>query len=269
MHTITESITPNQARLYLQLNTRNRPLKKGVVDQYAKDMKAGNWRLTHQGIAFGENNELLDGQNRLHAIIQSGVTVLMQVSRMVPSDSQLVMDDHSKRSAGDALSLIRNEKIVSWHIAVIRGAVELTGGRNVKTARLTKNEMDKVFDTFRGPIDFLSRTMPTNERGVTSSPVKASVALAWFYVKDLARLEAFCDVLTGRTLAESGGDRAAVILREWLLRNGMQSSDSRAEGFKKTQRAIVAFSERKDVGKLIGTSVYFPWPLIEPVRGTV
>lgn len=266
MNISTETITPKQAEKYLQSNISNRPLRKLLVGQYAKDMMSGKWRLTHQGIAFNCDGTLLDGQHRLRAIIESGTTVRMVVARGVDSQSQLVMDDHAKRSANDALSLIRLEQITKSDIAVIRGAVELSIGRTLKGSRLTKQELNEALDTFRPALDFVNKMVGSNERGVTSAPVKSAIALSWFYVKDLERLGAFCDLVTGRVWAESIGDRSAVTLREWLLKTGMEVAALRLEGFKKTQRAIIAFMDRKDVGRLYGTSVYYPWPLIDPVR---
>jgi hypothetical protein len=266
MDLTVETITAKQAEKYLQFNTSNRPLRKSLVTQYAKDMAAGNWKLTHQGVAFNCDGTLLDGQHRLSAIVESGATVQMLVARGVDSRNQLVMDDHAKRNAGDALSLVRKEKITQADVAVIRGAVELSVGRGRDT-RLSKQDLDSVLDAFRPALNFVAEMMPSNERGVTSAPAKAAIVLAWFYVKDLERLKAFCDVLTGKSLPENTGDRAAVTLREWLLRTGMQSGAMRLDGFKKTQRAIVAFLDHKDVGKLYGTTVYYPWPLIDPVRG--
>lgn len=262
-----ETITPSQAEKYLQRNINNRPLRRSLVNQYAKDMAAGNWRLTHQGAAFNCDGTLLDGQHRLAAIIQSGVPVQMLVARGVDSRSQLVMDDHSKRSAGDALSLARKEIITQSQVATIRAAVEISGGRSNKGTRLTKQELDAVLDTFRPALSYVAARFTSCERGVASAPVQAAIVLAWFYVNDLGRLNMFCDILTGKSLPENDGDRAAVVLREWLLRTGMQASDARIEGFKKTQRAIVAFGDHKNIGKLYGTATYYPWPLVDPVRG--
>ena len=42
----------------------------------ARDMKAGHWRLTHQGIAFDPAGVLIDGQHRLWAIVESDTTLL-------------------------------------------------------------------------------------------------------------------------------------------------------------------------------------------------
>jgi hypothetical protein len=260
-----ETITPEMAKKYLLFNTSNRALRKRIVSMYAREMRAGNWRLTHQGVAFNCDGTLLDGQHRLCAIVESGVTVQMLVARGVESRTQLVMDDHAKRNAGDALTLVRNEKITQSDVAVIRGAIELSTSKNTATI-LTKQELNAVLDDFRPAINFVSEVMQNNERGVTSAPVKAAIALAWFYAKDLPRLKWFCEILTGKQLPENNGDRAAVVLREWLLRSGMQSSEMRRDGFKKTQRAIVAFLSHQDVSKLYGTSVYYPWPLVDPFR---
>lgn len=260
-----EMITPKQAEKYLQFNTCNRPLRKLLVTNYSNDMKNNNWRLTHQGIAFNCDGTLLDGQHRLAAVVESGVTVQMLVVRGVESRSQLVMDDHAKRSAGDALSLIRKEKITQDEISIIRGVTEL-GSYKSLYQRLSKHDLDQVYDTFRNALSFVIQNVQGYQRGITSAPVKSAIAVAWFYVHDLERLKTFCDILTGKILPENDGDRAAVVLREWLLRSGMKSVVNRSDGFKKTQRAIVAFNERKDIGKLFGTNTFFPWPLIDPVR---
>ena len=58
---------------------RQRSLSEKDVAKYATDMKAGNWGVTGQGISFDEEQNLLDGQHRLAAVVKSGVTVEMVV----------------------------------------------------------------------------------------------------------------------------------------------------------------------------------------------
>lgn len=57
-----------------------RPVSKATINKYAMDMMAGNWRLSPQGIAFNEDDDLIDGQQRLEAVRQSKKTVRMMVS---------------------------------------------------------------------------------------------------------------------------------------------------------------------------------------------
>ena len=260
-----ETITPEIAAEYLKANRSNRPLKKKLIDNYARTMRAGDWKLTHQGIAFNCDGTLLDGQHRLEAIRQSETPIQMSVTRGVSQDAQLVMDDHAKRSAGDALSIARGEKITQSMVATIRGCVELqrTG---YSTATMSKQEINDVLERFAGPLAFINERVKCNERGVTSAPVRSAIAMAWFYVDDLDRLSEFCEILFGREMPTEQGDRSAVVIREYLLRNGVRYSASRVEAFRKTQRAILAFMEHEALTKLYANNVYFPWPLVDPAR---
>jgi hypothetical protein len=265
MNTVIEIINAQTAKKYLEENKCNRPIKQRLVDQYAADMKAGNWGFTHQGIAFSADGTLLDGQHRLEAVVLSNAKIKMVVTRGVDSSVQLVMDDHAKRTAGDALSLIRGEKITARYIAAIRAAVELTSKRARSVQPLTKQELNNVFDTFKPAVDFVLLKMQSNEKGTTSAPVIGAITLAWFYVKDLARLESFCKILCG-SMPEGEDDKAAKVLREFLLKTGMQATSQRQDGFLKTQRAIVAFCNKERITRVHATEFFFKWPLQNPVR---
>jgi hypothetical protein len=51
------------------------PLSKRTVRDFAEAMRRGDWRLTHQGIAFDASGALVDGQHRLAAIVEADVPV--------------------------------------------------------------------------------------------------------------------------------------------------------------------------------------------------
>lgn len=257
-----ETIGPEQASEILGKNPNNRPIRNTVVDFYADQMANGLWRLTHQGIAIDEQGRLLDGQHRLAAIVKSGTVQKIMVTRMVPGDCQIAMDDHCKRTYGDALSISKGEKITQVDIAIVRGAIELPKSRK----NVSKQELHDTFDSFRKPLEFIKKFIATKQRGVTSSPVMSAIVLAWFYVDDLCRLEEFCNILFGFELPDGSKDKAAVSLREWALRTGAHAGNKRNEIFKKAQRSIVSFMEMKSLEKIHGTAVYYPWPLIDPVR---
>lgn len=77
----------------------NRKASPGRVSRYATEMEQGWWTTTHQGIAFDEEGLLIDGQNRLMGVVQSGVTVTMLVSRGVPRETFYLLDQGMARSA--------------------------------------------------------------------------------------------------------------------------------------------------------------------------
>jgi hypothetical protein len=262
MQVTIETITPDIASAILKGNTRNRTLRRGLVELYAAEMKAGRWLETHQGIAINCDGTLLDGQHRLAAIVESGVSQKMVVTRGVPSASQIAMDDHAKRSAADSIALDRGVHVDATTVAIARGVVRYSSGDN---SPISKQEVASIMDALRSPMQFVSPFIAAKQRGVTAACVWCAVVLAWFYVRDLERLAEFCRILVGQELAESDGDKAAVMLREWLLRTGAPSSVQH-EAFRKTQRAIVAFMDRSSIGKLYGTTVHFPWPTVDPLR---
>lgn len=98
-------ITPDQAETWLGHNHRNRTLRKQVVSRYARDMTNGKWLYNGEAIKFDIDGNLLDGQHRLQAIVESGVTVETEVVTGLAPDTQDVMDTGLKRSPGDMLAL--------------------------------------------------------------------------------------------------------------------------------------------------------------------
>jgi hypothetical protein len=46
------NVTPALARKWLDKNDVNRRVRDGNLDRLIRDMQAGDYRLTHQGIAF-------------------------------------------------------------------------------------------------------------------------------------------------------------------------------------------------------------------------
>lgn len=100
-----ENITPAVAEQYLSKNTKNRNLKEHAIKKYARDMEAGRWLMTGEAIKFDTGGNLLDGQNRLHAVIRSGATIQSTVIRGLEPESMKVMDIVQPRSGADSLKL--------------------------------------------------------------------------------------------------------------------------------------------------------------------
>ncbi len=111
MSTRTETITPDDAAGYLERSLVNRPIRHKKVDGYAASMKSGVWDCTHQGIAFDRFGRLVDGQHRLWAVILSGVSVRMMVTRGAPAS--LGIDRGIVRNTRDRLAVAFGDKAVS------------------------------------------------------------------------------------------------------------------------------------------------------------
>ena len=95
-----ELVTPEKAQEWLKLNpSNNRTISVRMVSRYARDMAEGRWNRTHQGIAFDVNGDLVDGQHRLHAVVQAGVPVHMLVVRGLGVDLRASIDQGLSRTA--------------------------------------------------------------------------------------------------------------------------------------------------------------------------
>lgn len=68
-------ITVSIAKKMLEGHENYRGLDLRRVIQYANDMQRGDWDECGQPILFDENNNLIDGQHRLHAVIRSGCSI--------------------------------------------------------------------------------------------------------------------------------------------------------------------------------------------------
>lgn len=96
-------VDPSTAQRWLQANKVNRNPRTAKVEQYARDMAAGNWRLTGEAVQFDRDGNLIDGQHRLSAVVLSGATVRLFVVNGLDAETQAVLDSGAARSAGDAL----------------------------------------------------------------------------------------------------------------------------------------------------------------------
>lgn len=118
------TVTPEVAQKWLGLNTSNRKLKKGNISAFAADMRDGRWENNGEAIKFAgppaAPTKLLDGQNRLHAILKAGVPVRLAVAFNIKPKAQGTMDSGAKRTAADNLAIggVPNAHIVAAAAAI-------------------------------------------------------------------------------------------------------------------------------------------------------
>lgn len=135
------TVTPELAREWLGYNTHNRRLRDRVVQAYATDMENGAWQWNGESVKFAEDGTLLDGQHRLAAIAQAGVSLPMLVVRGLPNQTQDTVDGGAKRKFSDVLQL-RGEGNSSTVAAVVRRvAMWEAGSRRGKTLVPTNSQM--------------------------------------------------------------------------------------------------------------------------------
>lgn len=96
-------VTPEMASEWLKHNLNNRSPKPQAIAAYAHDMRHGAWQMTGDAIRFDADGTLVDGQNRLMACVQAGVSFPTLVLRGLDPKAADVMDTGSKRTVSDQL----------------------------------------------------------------------------------------------------------------------------------------------------------------------
>lgn len=172
--TITrELITPEIATAMLEKNTNNRPTNQSRVLQYAADMRAGEWRENHQGIAFDVHGNARDGQHRLWAVIESGVSVYMHVARGLSEEACATIDQGRARSVRDVLRMNgrgRETQAVGW----FRVIENLGGGttRQLSQARV-RELLDQYAPTVKWALEHGPKKRPFNRAPIVGAIVYA------------------------------------------------------------------------------------------------
>lgn len=237
------TITPALAKVLLESNDANRPVSNINLERIKRDMIKGHWHFNGEPIIVSADGHLNDGQHRLLAIAQTGVSQRMIVVFGTSRESRMTLDIGVVRTVGhflgmsghadaNALSAVAN---YVWQYKQ-NGRLSTSG-----SDRPTKTEAQLVIEHYRDIPDslkFVSRT------GVGAICSRTMLAFCHWAIsqKAMSGVDAFFDRLivgTGlsagepllycrnRLMAMRGGrhgnvqDRAELIFRAWNAhRNG-------------------------------------------------
>ncbi len=254
-------VEPALATAMLALNADNqRGRKSAAIARYATDMSSGSWRLTHQGIAFNRKGLLHDGQNRLAAVVESGVAVPMTVWLGAGADQEMtVIDTNAPRSVRDAANVVRldiDHFAVSTLLASVRYGV-LNGGAllNAMTHSAKLAALKRHMNTLSEVAEWFGNTKLARKLG--TAVVRAAVVCA-AQTLDHVQLARFVQVVTEQEDPKAG-EGVAKTLRAYLVSQAPNTPPR--EVFLKTCRAILHFVDREDAPRLYACADN-PFPFI-------
>ena len=121
-----EKITPKKAEKMLRHNKKNRRLERRRVDNLVRELLAGNWKLNGDAIRFYVNGDLADGQHRLQACVDSGVSLMSVVIRGIDLPAMPTIDRGRSRTRNDVLKLqgMTNTERLAGSLRFIVGFLE-------------------------------------------------------------------------------------------------------------------------------------------------
>jgi hypothetical protein len=209
-------VSTELAARWLKNNFRNRPVKDDVVTAYARDMLNGVWVPTHQGIAFNDRDELIDGQHRLLAVIKSTKTIRMMVTFGLPAKITLpngketemttmdAVDRGRTRSVADQLTIQHGLKNGSIIVSISSALAGLCCGE--RTRRLSVQQTLEIYREFQPAVDYVIAHR-SKQAGLKTIGVLAGFAYA--YSTDQACMDwggkvaaMFTAVCTGKELVD-------------------------------------------------------------------
>ena len=138
-------VTPTLAKEWLRSTQGQRDISPAFVKSYKKDILSGNFETTHQAIALNMYGILIDGQHRLTAIVESGVSVWMYVATYQDGRTalHLPIDTGKPRSFADVNQIPHNL------VSIVNQVIRLTYGessRNNSYRLPVCNEIIAEFD---------------------------------------------------------------------------------------------------------------------------
>jgi len=127
MKTEILSVTPEMAEKFLRKNKSNRIISKERVSLYSSIMLKGEWELNGEALIFDKEDNLLNGQHRLSAVIKANCNVEFLIVSGVHNSAFKTIDSGKSRNAQDVFRIdgILNSSTVaggvSRYLKLVRG----------------------------------------------------------------------------------------------------------------------------------------------------
>lgn len=116
------TLTPElAASLLANLHPRQRRTAVNVVADYARQMKAGDWRLIPDPVMVDKEGRLFNGRHRCEAVAASKVSVPVYIEWDADPDTFDLIDNGRKRSAfqfieeGDPSAVAASARVLMWY----------------------------------------------------------------------------------------------------------------------------------------------------------
>lgn len=238
-----------------QRNTLNRNVVDNAVNDYAQQMKKGKWRLTPQGIAFDDKGVLIDGQHRLFAVIESGMTIQTLCTWNAPPEAREVIDTGRRRAVGDQMKMLLDgvDSGRAWSASymVVRDLNRGLFHDSSKLGRIFHFDEAKALHTkLRSRMEQLQQlATPAGIRKISAKPVGAILwAMTGPRVSVVDHVLPFIvGIAKGEHLKQ--GD-PAYYMREELF-NGLASNRASAEGIERKVLVTLVCLRAQVLGKSV------------------
>jgi hypothetical protein len=253
MRLSVEKLTPSEAEKLLKgaAEQRQRTLSATRVQQYARNMRDGQWRVTHQPIAIDRHGVLIDGQHRVAAVAASEILdgVEMLIAYDADPETFDLIDTGRPRSPAQTLTIAgyTNTNVLSSAARYYLTYAFMEGGTRVPgpevRGRFTSHDILRFVESVAGErilaeLPNASRISLALGRSGVKTWLSAALALLRAHEPESATREEFLEKLETGTMLDVGSPILAV--RRWI------SSET---GYVRTRRDVAGFIGMANVVK--------------------
>ncbi|MEH6641430.1 hypothetical protein [Vreelandella glaciei] len=249
MQTQMIEVTPELANEWLKKNLHNRVLNKKRVEKYAQEMIEGKWMQSHQGVAFYVDGGFADGQHRLAAIIRSKKSIVMPVTWGVPREASIAIDSHQIRGTNQAIAI---SGVAPWigknEVAITKFLIRLFDQSISTTSAQTIVE---YAEKNKDIVQFGAKCFSSHKPGITNAVVRASIGVCSRF-EGTQEMQRFANILLSG-MPETSEDKAAIVLREHLIRNAQLASVGESQRkilAAKVMRAAISFKRKELISRV-------------------
>jgi hypothetical protein len=176
-----EWVTPAVAYAWLQRNMHNRTLRPARIQSLGYDMTNDRFLFAGDAYRFDTAGELVDGQNRLSAQVETSTSVSMVVVRGLDPTVRRVIDSGVTRSVADCLTIDFGAGTKTGPGVAAGGKVahRWTHGLMLSTDSITRVEL---IDWTEKRFDELAKAFDATQAIQKGSKMPPGVFTAWYWL---------------------------------------------------------------------------------------
>lgn len=257
-----QKVTPEwAAKILATQNTKNRRINPKWVKLLASEITRGAFITTHEGIAFDEDGILLDGQQRLSAVVLANKPIEIMVTTDIPRWHKIgeakvntfeIIGTQTTRRTGAMLQMAGfvNANRVA---AISRSMIVAASKCQLKTSTA---QIHAGIAAAKGSAEAVAAMYVSSALFKPSAPVLAAVA--FYHTLHISRAEHFMHDLINISGEDNSPTRH---LAMWCVNHNITGGDGQKTAFKAAANSIQSFHENSPVKKLVPSSSAEEWLL--------
>jgi hypothetical protein len=218
----------------------NRKIKPWLLEEYKRDLANGRWIPTDEGIGINLSQCLFNGQHRLTAIVETGISQPLWLTFNVLDEAKFVIDSGAKRTTAEKLQMVVNTKLGNRTAGMVKA---LMRGMATKMT-FSDTEIAEFATKWEDTIEWVRVNAPK-----LRAEVQAAIAKAYLWYGEDA-IKPFCTRIT--TIQFDGEGDPAKALFVALQRAKINRMNTAGVAYCKALSAIDAELDGRTLQKLQG-----------------